>query len=428
MRQPFRIAIIGMGGYARLHHETIHRFEREKKARLICTCDPQPESFRAQMKAWDFQQRGVRVFEDYRAMLHACADEIDLVVISTPIPLHQEMHQACVEAGVACYLEKPPTLDYAELEEMIETDGAARKKTFVGFNFISESTRLALKERLLAGDFGALQRGSLTALWRRPLEYFNRNSWSGRLRREGRLVLDSCFGNAMGHFVHNMLFWVGQSELYSWGMAEEVRAELYRANAIEGADTFFVEALASGVPLRFVLSHACDVKDQQVETIICEKATIRYIVGQNIRIDWRDGRREVITPPPFLVPDENYLDYFRYLRGQCSRPATTLQDCRPFVYLNDLTYISSGTIDPVLPERLTLQPHDEGTTPCISITNLEADLQKFVKNGIWPGVNGWGRLEESSVVTPRDLPRLSEVVDSLLKAVPTELVGKAIEV
>jgi predicted dehydrogenase len=337
-----------------------------------------------------------------------------------------EMHRACVEAGVACYLEKPPTLIYTELEAMIDADLAANKKTFVGFNYISEPARLKLKQRLLSGEFGQVQRGSLTAMWRRPTNYFQRNSWVGRLRHEGSLVLDSCFGNAMAHFVHNMLFWVGQEQLYSWGMVDEVRAELYRANHIESADTFFVEASAGGVPLRFALTHACGVKDYQVETVVCELATIRYSVGRAVEVEWNDHRREVIPCLPYQVPDENHLEYFRYLSGECSRPTTTLKDCRPFVYLNDLAHISSETIDPVPAEKLTLEPHDNADDLCVAIDGIEQDFDRFIEHGIWPGIHGWGRELGANPVTPRDLPRLTSVIDAMCDSVAPGLVGKSV--
>ena len=50
----------------------------------------------------------------------------------------------------------------------------------------------------------------------------------------------------------------------------------------------------------------------------------------------------------------NHLDYYRYLRGETDRPSITLEDCRSFVHLNGLTYISSQTIENVAPEFLDL--------------------------------------------------------------------------
>ncbi len=414
-----------MGGYAISHHEAISQLERDGVAKLVCTCDPIPSAFASWQQAWEFSRRKVRVYGHYRDMLLAEAERLDVVVVPTPIALHLEMHQACVEAGIACYLEKPPTLVYTELEQMISQDLAAHKKTFVGFNYISEPTRLQLKQRLLQGDFGRITRASLTAMWRRPMSYFQRNDWGGRLRREGRLLLDSCFGNAMAHFVHNMLFWVGEKQLHSWGTIDHVCAELYRANDIEGADTFFVEASAGGVPIRFALTHACARKDHHVEVLECELATIRFMVGGQVEIEWREGRREVIPLPPFAVPYENHLDYFRYLRGQCARPTTTLKDCRPFVYLNDLAHISSGIIDGLPPDKLTLVPHDDARDLCIAIVGIEDDIERFIECGIWPGEHGWGRESAPRLVTPRDLPELPAVVDAMSESAAAGLLAKS---
>jgi predicted dehydrogenase len=413
MNAPLRIGIVGMGGYAISHHEALAQLERQGHAKVVCTCDPNPTAFASWQQSWEFSKRKVRVYGDYRDMLLAEAERLDVVVVPTPIALHLDMHQACIEAGVACYLEKPPTLVYSELEQMIDRDVAAEKKTFVGFNYISEPTRLRLKERILSGEFGSVQRGSLVALWRRPQSYFRRNNWGGRLRHDGRLLLDSCFGNAMAHFVHNMLFWVGRNSLYSWGTVDEVCAELYRANDIEGADTFFVEALAGNVPLRFALTHACGRKDYNVETIECELATIRFQVGGEAEIDWQDGRRETLAVPPYIVPYENHLDYFRYLRGESPRPTTTLKDCRPFVHLNDLAHISSMTIATLPPEKLTMEPHDMPGELCIAIKGIEDDVERFVECGIWPGEQSWGREAEPRIVTPQDLPELESVVEAM---------------
>src|SRR6266540_1443916 len=136
MKLPIRIGIVGMGGFAGSHHNAIARLEERGQARLICTCDPQRANFSAEQDSWRFAARGVRVFDDYRAMLEACHQSLDMVVVPTPIQLHAEMHAAATALGLPVYLEKPPTLDYAELESMIAADSRARKSSLVGFNFI----------------------------------------------------------------------------------------------------------------------------------------------------------------------------------------------------------------------------------------------------------------------------------------------------
>ncbi|MEO6876475.1 MAG: Gfo/Idh/MocA family oxidoreductase [Opitutaceae bacterium] len=413
MKPPIRIGIVGMGGFAAWHHATVAKLEERGEARLICTCDPQAAAFAAQQEAWKFPARGVSVFPDYRTMLEACHQQLDLLVVPTPIQLHAEMHRAGVELGLPVYLEKPPTLDYLELEEMIVRDRQARKSSVVGFNFIVEQPRLALKQRILAGEFGTVRGATLVALWPRPADYFRRNSWAGRLMMDDRVVLDSCFGNANAHFVHNLLFWTGGPELYSWAQPAAVRAELYRAHAIEGADTFFVEAdTTTGINLRFALSHACTGASTHAETILCDKATLRYLVGQHAEIRWNDGRVEKITFGEFDGLAENHLDYYRYLRGESARPATLLTDTRPFVALNDLAHVSSGKISPFPPALVTAVRDEKEQKDYINVAGMQAAQENFLIRGTWPSTTGWGR-EPGAVVTPADLPRFRATVRAM---------------
>lgn len=413
---PIRIGIIGMGGFAAWHHNVVKRLEDKGQARLICTCDPQAAAFAGEQQTWQFASRGVGVFPDYKSMLAACHRELDLLVVPTPINLHAEMHRAGVELGIPVYLEKPPTLDYLELEEMIVRDRQARSASLVGFNFIIEKPRLALKQRLLAGEFGAVRGTTLMALWPRPADYFRRNNWAGRLMMDGRVVLDSCLGNALAHFVHNMLFWIGGPELMSWAQLAAVRAELYRAHAIEGADTFFVEADAtSGATMRFAVSHACAGQSLHCETVICDKAELRYTVGQQAEIRWHDGRRETIPLGPFDGLHDNHLEYHAYLRGERPRPATTLVDSRPFVLLNNLAHVSSGTIAPFPPALLSGVRDEKEQKDYFNVAGMPRAVDAFLQHGTWPGPNGWNRAT-GAVATPADLPRFHDTIRAMLAA------------
>ncbi|CAM3159244.1 Gfo/Idh/MocA family protein [Rariglobus hedericola] len=416
MKPPIRIGIIGLGGYAGAHHNSVVQLEAQGHARLVCTCDPQAEAFAAQQESYEFARRGVKVFADYRPMLEAHGHELDMLVVPTPISLHAEMHRAGVERGIAVYLEKPPTLDYRELERMIATDRTAKKTTLVGFNFIIEKARLALKQRIISGEFGPLRETRLNAQWPRPYSYFARNNWAGRLLApDGGVVLDSCFGNAMAHFVHNLLFWAGDSTLMSWGQPETARAELYRAHAIEGADTFFVESrTTSGVVMRFALTHACEGASLQTETVVCEKASIHYIVGQHAEIRWNDGRVEPVALEPFNALHENHLDYYRYLRGETSRPATTLVDSRPFVVLNNLAYVSSGEITPFPAGLVKSITHPHDAQNYLAVDGLPDALADFLAHGRWPGsALGWRTGSPAALVTPADLPRFIPTLEAL---------------
>lgn len=415
MSSPIRTGILGMGGFAATHHQAVMTLEERGQARLTCTCDPNPDAFQTEQRAWHFARRGVRVFSHHGPLLEACRDQLDLLVVPTPIPLHAEMHRAGIAAGLAVYLEKPPTLDHIELEEMIAQDQRAKKATFVGFNFIIEKPRLALKIRLLAGEFGRLREVHLTGRWPRPTSYFTRNRWAGRLvGDDGRIILDSCLGNAMAHFVHNVLFWAGSGSLMSWAGLEGVQAELYRAHAIEGADTFFVQATTpERVQLKIAISHACLDSITPAETVVCERAVLRYAVGQAAEVQWQDGRVERLGLPPFDTLVDNHLEYYRYLRGEIDRPATTLVDSRAFVALNDLAYVSSQKIVTLAADQVRSQRNEQDQKNYFVINNLANTQDAFIHQGIWPSEAGWKRDAPARLVGPSELAQFRSVVHAM---------------
>lgn len=383
---PLRVAIIGMGGFAAGHQIAIHHLAATGACQLVCTCDLHPDAFTRQMQAWEYAGRGVRVFDDYRAMLEACAGELDVVTLPTPVPLHAEMHQACVERGLPVYLEKPPTLDWQELEDMLHVEQRAAKLTNVGFNYIDDPARQALKERILTGEFGPIRKIGLTGLWPRPASYYRRTSWAGRLMQQGRLVLDSCMGNALAHYVHNALFWGGEEGLFSWAEVCAVEAELYRAHAIESADTVFVTAqLRTGTVVQLALTHACDGPQEQQEWVVCERATIHYALGRESRIVWHDGRVETTTlanPDDWLC--ETFPAYFAYLRGVRDRPTTRLIDARPFVHFCNLTYIAARSIATVPEAYRDRSPADDGASEFVAIRDIRPVIDRFIQSGAFP--------------------------------------------
>lgn len=413
--RPARVGIIGLGGFAWFHHRVLSQLSATGEAELVCTCDPRAHQFSAEMDSLQYRARGVRVFDDYRTMLDHCAREIDYVVIPTPIPLHAEMHRACIDRGVAVYLEKPPTLDPAELEAMIETDRRAAVPTLVGFNFIGDPKRRELKQRILDRAFGVPSCFSLHAAWRRPLQYFQRNTWAGKLRTsDGRLILDSCLGNAMAHYVHNLLHWAGPGSVDAWALPVTGRARLLRGHSIEGADTFFVSAdLETGARLRLAMTHLGEEPQSQYEEIVCSEATVRYIVGSHAEIHWKDGRIEHDPVPRYEGVLENHRRLQQMIQGRAARPFTRLEDCRAFVHLNAFAYLSTGRILDVPPELMRVLPPDEKGDVFVATQGLQRALASFVEGESWCDSSFQASPETPALVTTRDLPRLASTVADL---------------
>lgn len=405
--------IAGIGGFALFHHKALKALEEEGRAELLATCDPRHQEFTKELSDLQFTERGVQIFDRFDAMLESEAAETSLVTIATPIRWHAPMHAACVERKLACYLEKPPTLDPTELESMITLDATAQFQTNVGFSYLVEPWRHPLKERLLAGEFGRLLSADALGCWQRSSSYFNRSPWAGKLSQNGYLLLDSCFGNAMSHHVHNILFFAGSSGVSSWANIESVEAELYRANPIESTDTVLSEALTTeGIPLRVAMTHACSSQKITRERLLTEKATIEIFPGHHFEIRHHSGKveHEKIHQP--MVVD-NLRCYLDYLDGIQPRPLTTLSDCRSMVTWNALLYIAAGHIHDIPSSHLSLTENKEKQTTCHVITGIEETLKTFCDDGSFPSKaqTPWG--SRGGKALPNQLNDLSAIIDQI---------------
>ena len=403
---PPRVAVTGLGGYARHHHLTLHRLEAAGLCRVVATCDPSLDKLLPASADLQLAARGVKVYPSFAAMLEGVAGAAEAVTIPTPIHEHAPMHRACLERGHAVYLEKPPTLWWEELEAMIGDDARAPRATEVGFNFITEPARAALKARLLAGEFGQLRAAAFVGLWPRPRAYFQRNNWAGKIFRAGATVplLDSCVGNAMGHYMQNLLHWAAPAPA-GFATVLDVRSSLYHAHAIEGPDTVFAEARTpEGVVLRIGATHACPPESEgHAEYLFCERAQLRYITDRECAITWSDGRRETVdlrTQGDWQ--ERNFRRFFDYLAGKHAAPVVSLRDCRPFVAWNDLIFAATPGIAPFPPAVVEWQAKDTIPAP----RGLPAALRDFAETGRWPNENKnlpWAR--ESGRAHLSDLPQ-----------------------
>ena len=103
------------------------------------------------------------------------------------------------------------------------------------------------------------------------------------------------------------------------------------------------------------------------------------------------------------------------MQGEVPRPATTLEDSRPLVVLNDLAHVSSGRILPI-PEALVSRTRDEKEQKdYVHVAAMAKVVDNFLSRGIWPSYAGWRR-DNGEVVTPSDLPKFHGVVRAMAAA------------
>jgi predicted dehydrogenase len=93
-----------------------------------------------------------RVTGDFDELL--AADDVDAVVIATPVPTHFPLARTALEAGKHVFVEKPPAMRVAEMEELI---GLAESRGLVlmpGHLLLYHPAVQKLKELVDAGELG----------------------------------------------------------------------------------------------------------------------------------------------------------------------------------------------------------------------------------------------------------------------------------
>ena len=407
---PLQTAIVGIGGFGSAHHGVFARLEERGAARVAATCDPALGRLGETCELHQFGRRGVKTYKDFDEMLAAFSGPLDLGVIASPIQFHAPMHKAFVRRQAACYLEKPPTLDPGELQEMLAVEKQAVVATTVGFSFIYVPGRLELKRRMLDGEFGRLKRLGFLGFVPRTPAYFQRNNWAGKLTLNGKLVLDSCLGNAMSHYLNTMLFFGDQEHLQGWARPAEMTCELYRANPIEGTDTIFaICTLENGVELRIAASHACPNEGGITEeSLKFEHATVTIRSGNHLTIQ-RPGLPDEISVIEGASLENSVKYYLDFLRGIHSRPAQTLEDCRGFVETNALFYLAGTQIHDFPRNSLNLSQANS----VISLPDIEQAARRLISERLLPSQAGyaWANPGGSSAIAA--LPKLEKVVRAM---------------
>ncbi len=91
---------------------------------------------------------------DWQALVRDPA--VDIVAITSPNFLHQEMAMAAIDAGKHVYCEKPLALGATGAGEMTEAAEAADIKTLVGYNYLHNPAIRLAKEIIQSGEIGEI--------------------------------------------------------------------------------------------------------------------------------------------------------------------------------------------------------------------------------------------------------------------------------
>ena len=108
----------------------------------------------SEVRQAEFAERypDARVTGDFGELL--AADDVDAVVIATPVPTHYPLARAALEAGKHVFVEKPPAMQAAEMEELIELADTRGLVLMPGHLLLYHPAVQKLKELIDDGELG----------------------------------------------------------------------------------------------------------------------------------------------------------------------------------------------------------------------------------------------------------------------------------
>ena len=333
-RMP-RIGVAGIHGHGATHVAAALALEREGRAVLAAVSDhraPGPEL------------AGIPAYHEASEMI--VSEELDVVVLSTPMHTHLPLAEAALATGAHVLLEKPPTPTLDEFHRLLAAADAAGRAVQLGFQSLGSSALPAMRQLVADGAVGEPVRYGALATWVRTEEYWRRTPWAGRRVLDGVPVVDGAVTNPLAHAVATGLAIAGATRESD---VTGVRLDLYRANDIEADDTSsLVVDLVGGGSLACALS--LTASQRREPCIVVEGTAGRLVLWYTLDVIQRfePGARfptttdhprrgllanlidHVVDDVPLLVPAASTGAFMRVLEAVRTGAAPTPID-PPFV-------------------------------------------------------------------------------------------------
>ena len=145
MTEAVRVGIVGLGYWG---PNLARNFDRLPNAELTWLCDGSADA----LERVGRQFPGARRAEDVEELL--AADDVDAVVVATPVPTHAELARRALEAGKHCFVEKPMAQSVADAEQVVAAAEASGKVLMVGHLLEYHPGVEKLKEVAASGELG----------------------------------------------------------------------------------------------------------------------------------------------------------------------------------------------------------------------------------------------------------------------------------
>ena len=145
MTPPLNVALVGYGSWG---PNLLRNYMELPGAHIVWVCDTRPEA----LKKAQARYPAVAATTDLEVVL---GDEnVEAVLIATPISTHHPIAKAALEAGKHVFVEKPMTADTTQACELVELAAARGLTLMVGHTFVFSPPVRKVKELIDAGDLG----------------------------------------------------------------------------------------------------------------------------------------------------------------------------------------------------------------------------------------------------------------------------------
>ncbi len=146
-----RVAVIGAGNRGAY---LMRHMMKVPGTKIVAVCDIQPETLQKAVDAAAAGGHTAKGFADYRKMLDQMREEIDAVVIATPVDTHKDIAIGTLEVGKHVYAEKPMALTPEECRIVVNAAKAAKGIYQAGFQLRHDPHRRASLEFIAKGGLG----------------------------------------------------------------------------------------------------------------------------------------------------------------------------------------------------------------------------------------------------------------------------------
>lgn len=357
--RPVGFGLVGFKGFARTHLGSIDALTEEGTGRLagVVIIDPEVNTEAVD----EFTTRKNRIYHSLDEMLEQ-GDDIDVVCLPVPIPLHAPFAIRAMEAGKHVICEKPPAATIQDLRAMAEASRRTGKHCIIHFQSVWSPLIQYLKKQVCDGVLGQMKSVITHTGWKRMDSYYQRTYWAGKIKVGDDYVLDGCINNPLAHDLHNCLYLAGQNRS-SWARPQTVQGELYRGHEIiESEDTAACRITTdTGTDVYFICTLLAPESNQRKYTLKGSLGQIEADFAGNVKVSLAGKPEQALTVDPDYptMSQRVFGDMVEVLAGRRERPLCVAEDCEPFVLGMNGTWLSGFPVKRIDPQHLDIHPEDD---------------------------------------------------------------------